>query len=90
MSREEIDKAIYDPERYESLRDRGIDEDRAKRVATVPLSKEESQPAGRRKPAAARKPLAEAATRIAGCVPRARRRTEMRCAGRTGVHSSSQ
>lgn len=37
MSIDSIDKAIYDKERYESLRKRGVSEDRAKRVSTVPL-----------------------------------------------------
>ena len=39
MSRKKIDKAIYDKERYESLRERGVSEDRAKRVGTAPLKK---------------------------------------------------
>ncbi|MDQ8188038.1 hypothetical protein [Pelagicoccus sp. SDUM812002] len=39
MSSDKIDKAIYDKARYDSLRDRGVSEDRAKRVATVPLDR---------------------------------------------------
>lgn len=39
MSRDSIDKAIYDKERYEALREQGVSEDRAKRVSTVPLSR---------------------------------------------------
>lgn len=36
MSRDSIDKAIYDKKRYDELREQGVSEDRAKRVATVP------------------------------------------------------
>lgn len=42
MSTESIDHAIYDTAHYESLRKRGISEDRAKRVATVPLARMEA------------------------------------------------
>lgn len=58
MSRDDIDKAIYDKARFDSLRERGVDEERAKRVGTVPLEKNPTAPA---RPAASepRKPLAK-------------------------------
>lgn len=40
MSRSKIDKAIYDQERYDRLREQGVSEGRAKRVSTVPLRRE--------------------------------------------------
>ena len=44
MSRNDIDEAIYDQERYESLRARGVSEGRAKRVGTVPLRRDPAAP----------------------------------------------
>ena len=42
MSRSKIDKAIYDKERYDKLREQGVSEGRAKRVSTVPLRHDKS------------------------------------------------
>lgn len=39
MSREKIDESMHDKKRTESLKKRGVDEERAKRVGTVPLDK---------------------------------------------------
>lgn len=58
MSRNDIDKAIYDKARYDSLRERGVSEDRAKRVATVPLD-HNTAPENTRDEQGSREPLAK-------------------------------
>lgn len=43
MSIKKIDEAIYDKEHYDSLRERGISDKRAKRVGTTPLNPKQSK-----------------------------------------------
>ena len=60
MSTDKIDKAIYDKDRYESLRQRGVSEDRAKRVATVPLERDAKEKTASERKAAYRPEDAQA------------------------------